>query len=513
MSKNFLGQFDNKKYEETKQEHEEFLEQTSGGEVLIEPLVEKETSQLEINAGSENTSQNDEKEVTLDPDSDDETYTKEIKNALISTEKEASKRDKALPLATTSNQRISAPAHIVTKDETFHKRKIIKYGIIASSTIISILLIWLMVRGLNRIEVPDFTGSGLSEATTWAIPNGIAIQREEEYSLEFDEDHIIEQSHEGGSRMSRGSVLTITVSLGADQTELIDLPDFEDMTTAQARTWRQELLVLGVNIREEHSEEVEQNQFIRMEVPSGVDVDHFSRGDTLNIYFSQGEETIQIPSFNNRTREDVESWADENEMTVIFEYEAHEDIPRDTVMNQDVRAGERIARTETLTITLSGGLAILVPDFNTLTHEEAMEIGVQVTSRHRFHATVPYGRVISQSQPAGTELFSAEDEVTVVYSLGLPFINDLRGQSEGELASIFFDFQSRGANITYSVSRISSDQPRGTVVSMSRYAEFLPMSAHIYIQVSLGDRAPAPDAVPAPSLDLDPELDPDLDLD
>ena len=398
---------------------------------------------------------------------------------------------------------ITAPEHIVKKDDNFHKRKIIRYGIIAGASIISLLLLFMIVRSFNSLEVPDFTNSTINEANVWAVTNGISLDRDEEYSLEFDEGIIMDQGRRAGSRISRGSVLRVGVSLGPDMDEVIELPDFSEMTTTQVRNWRQELQVLSVSVREEYDDEIEANHFIRMEVPQGVDADYFRRSNSLSIYMSRGMETFQVVNFSDRTREDVEGWATENEVTVVFEYETNEDIPRDTVITQSVRPGERITSNDTLTITLSGGVPIVVPNFNNLTHEEAAEIpGLMVSRRDRFHATIPFGRVVSQSVASGTELFD-DAVVTVVYSLGQPFMDDLRGTSEGDLGRIFFDFNSRGANITYTTTTVSSDAPRGTVVWMSRYGQHIGMTDHINIHISRGDLESTVGPSPTENLELD----------
>ena len=395
---------------------------------------------------------------------------------------------KPVPIAPT--KAITAPEHTMREDTTFHKRKMMKYYIAGGTTLAVAVLIFMLIRMLNTVQIRDFSGDTIDAVRLWGVTNDISIETQTEYSLQYGENVVFGQSREPGSRLMSGAVLTVTVSLGPDMTEVIQLPDFEAMTTAQVRNWRLDNQVLSVNVREEYSETVPSGQFIRLDVPTATDIETFRRSDTLDIYMSRGLRTVQVPNFSsgNTMREAVETWASENDINIEFEYEPDEDVASDMVLRQSIAPGSRMTVEDTLVITVSGGVGVIVPDFNTLTHEEAMSVtGLFITTRHRFHATIPYGRVITQSPAAGTEIFGDDAEVTITYSLGRPWIDDLRGQTYNNLGPIMFAFTSQGANITYTVTSVSSSQPRGTIVSMSHFAQHLDMNTHITFHVSLGD--------------------------
>jgi serine/threonine-protein kinase len=99
---------------------------------------------------------------------------------------------------------------------------------------------------------------------------------------------------------------------------------------------------------------------------------------------------------------------------------------------------------------------------------------------------VAYGRLISQSVPAGRQLTDDQPKVTVVYSEGRPYIDDLTGKSEKELPAYFYEFTSKGANITYSVDYVDSGEPKGQVVWSSVYSQFVDMTTHVTVRVSKG---------------------------
>ena len=69
---------------------------------------------------------------------------------------------------------------------------------------------------------------------------------------------------------------------------------------------------------------------------------------------------------------------------------------------------------------------------------------------------------------------------------------------------LFFDeYESKGANIYYSIYYVDSAEPKGTVVEMSTYGQFIPLESTIWIGISKGNLTTSlPDVPDTP----DPEL-------
>ena len=417
-----------------------------------------------------------------------------------------------------SKRAIAKTAHTVKKDSTYDKRKIIRYVTIAASVLTVCLLAFGIFFVSNQVTVRDFVGANIAEARTWGISNRITIEPVEEYSLEYDVDTIMEQDRVPDSRISRGSVLRLTVSKGPNMTEYLELPDFSIMTTAEVREWRQEVRADNANINEEYNDEIEAGQFIRYEfTSSSVTRENYTRHDGLLIYMSRGtqvfEANIVVPNFFDEPLSTAQEWARENSIELVIEEGTHDSVETGNIMEQSAAADSRVAREDEVVVTISRGMAVTVPNFSNISFEDAAEQrGLEVTVQRRYSATLPFGRLMSQSVPAGTELVGEGHEITVVYSLGPPFIEDLRGRSVQELAEYFYSFTSRGANITYSISYVDSYQDRGEVVQASRFSQFLPLNAHIEIGVSRGNLRPPPSVEPG-NKETDEEDDYDDDDD
>jgi len=411
------------------------------------------------------------------------------------------------PVATRPTQSssaiIKAPEHVVTKDEKFHQRKLFRYGIIGLVIVIIAIIIFFIFRMTNTVEVPNWQGRTISEAETWGMLEIGAIEIAYEYSLEYDEDIIITQNREPGSNMSRNANLALTVSQGPDMTEVVDLPEFEEMTRAQIRSWADEYLMRGVSFREENNVDIETNDVIRVEFPSAVDPESFRRSDSVTIYISAGPEMVAISNLIGNDREEVDEFITENPLIVVeTEYEPHETIEHGTVLAQYPAPGSRLPVGDTLTLTLSGGNPVIVPNFADMRRADAEsmaddpEAELDVVVHRRWNASIPTGRFVSQSIDAGEELFGDMPTVIVVYSDGRPWLPDLRRTSVRDLESTIIDINDKGSSITIDIIFVDSYEVRGTIISQTRHNQFVAMDEHVIFNVSLENLEPPPDYVP-----------------
>lgn len=395
-----------------------------------------------------------------------------------------------------SGQKIFAPQHDTEIDTGYQKRKNTRTFVIIASVIVVLLLSFLLFRLANQVTVKNFVGAPITEAKTWGLTNKVTIDVESVYSIEQDQEMVITQSKEPNSKIQKGSVLLLQVSKGADPDEALELPDFSKMTTADVTSWKETNKAVNANINQEYSETVPAGNFIRMEFNSlAVNKSNYTRKDGLLIYMSKGpevfEKNIEVPDFAGKPKAEVATWASSNKIEVTYTEEPSDKEPAGTVISQSIPAKTKIAAKTEMTFVLSQGKAVVVPNFNNLTREEAASYpGLVVTVKSSYSGSVKYGKVISQSVAAGKELVGENLTVTVVYSEGKPYLDNLLSMQEKDLQAYFYDFSVKGAKITYSVTYVDSSAPKGSVVWASRYNEFLPMSASIDVHISKGNLEP-----------------------
>jgi Uncharacterized protein conserved in bacteria, COG2815 len=259
--------------------------------------------------------------------------------------------------------------------------------------------------------------------------------------------------------------------------------------------WMEENHAKNLKVVYEFSESIKQGEFIRLEIrDSNIAAEEYKRKDSAAVYLSKGEEVfakdITVPDFANKPKEEVEQWAKTNMIEMEYEEEDSNTIEANLIISQSVKAEEKIAKKDQMKVKVSLGKATIVPNFGELTPDEASEqTGLVLSVKQKFHSDVSYGKLISQSVEAGTKLTGQEDSaITVVYSLGRPYLRDYRGELDGDLPRLFYEeYQSKGANVNYIVKYVDSPEIKGTVVGMSAFNQFIAMTYTVEVQISRND--------------------------
>lgn len=396
----------------------------------------------------------------------------------------------------------------IETDPTYQKKKRRKYIIIGILSAIVVGVLFFTYYQMTHVSVPNFKGKELADARSWTTENDVKLKVEQKYDFKAETNVILKQSITKG-KIKKGTELVVEASLGPDPKEVIPLPDFKKMKLKDAKKWISENKADNLAIIEEYSETIAASDFIKFEMTTkDVKAENYKRKDKGKVYFSKGKEVyekdITVPDFAGKAKEEAVEWTKKNEIQLKTEEEDSNTVEIGKIISQSVAKDQKMAKKETITIKVSKGKALSIPDFSqyTLQEAEAKAEGLQVQVKQTFNDTVPYGRFIGQSIEAGTK-YSEKGEkpsLLVTYSAGKPFLKDLKDTTlEGDLQKIFYeDYQSKGANITYQVYYVDSSVTKGTVVQMSKYNEFVPIDYVVQIGISRGNIQPTePDKQPS----------------
>lgn len=399
-------------------------------------------------------------------------------------------------------------------DPTYKKKQQRKYLFIGLGSALALILAIFTYYQLSYVKVPDFTSKEIAEVRTWGSESGVKIEVAQEYNFEEEINHVITQGVKADKKIRKGKILNVTASLGPDPEEKITLPNFSTLTKTEAADWILEEKAENVTLIENYDDSIKKGVFIKQEFASKeLKAEDYKRKDRLMVYYSKGKEVfeknIEVIDFTGKPLAEVEEWAKKNEVKIKIVKDFSNTVADGVTISQEIAKGTKIGKDEVLTIHLSKGKAIEIPDYSQYTMEEAttIETKIPVVIKSLYSDYVAYGQFISQSVEAGKQ-FNETDTippVTVVYSQGKPYMKDLRGSvSEGDLPKLFFDeYESKGANIYYSIYYVDSAEPKGTVVEMSTYGQFIPLESTIWIGISLGNLTTSlPDVPDTP----DPEL-------
>lgn len=398
-------------------------------------------------------------------------------------------------------------------DLDYQRKKRLRMWLIISGSVLACLIIFFIYYMLVHVKVEDFVDKPVSEARVWAKENDVEVEVEQKYSMEYDVNQIISQDISAGEKIRKGKTLSLVSSLGPDPEEIIPLADFTEMDQVEAGIWIEENKAENLQMVTEYNDDIEEGTFIKVTIKdSGIEESEYQRKDSAAVYYSKGKEVfeknISVPDFVGNPKEEVEKWAETNEIDVTYKEADSDSVEAGSVISQGEAADEKVAKRDKMEVVVSVGKAIVVPNFGGLTADEAATNypDLDVTVKQVFHADVSYGKLISQSVEADTKLMETDDKhVTVTYSEGKPYLQDFRGQTEGDLPGLFYEeYQSKGANINYIVKYVDSPEVKGTVVSMGNFNEFVSLTYTVEISISNNASAsPIPPDFPDP--DDEPE--------
>ena len=208
------------------------------------------------------------------------------------------------------------------------------------------------------VKVPDFKTKSLAECYTFAKDNGLVLTVKEEYDDYVPAGTIMSQSVKADQMIATGSEIILMVSKG----KMITVPDFSGYTKEQATALAAEL-ALPVTITERYSGSAT-GKLISQSIEAGS---IYEDGDLLELEYSLGNKIV-VASFVGSKRDAIETWAKElNEQgakITIKATEAKSSQPRGTIIFQDV-ANTSASYKTTITITVSAGKVVYVPDFIT----------------------------------------------------------------------------------------------------------------------------------------------------
>ena len=278
-----------------------------------------------------------------------------------------------------------------------------------------------------KIEMPNFLGQTKNDVAAWVKQQGITtsgIVFKDEYNFDNDEDVILGQSIEAGKKIKNDAKITFTISKGADPDEKVSVPDIKNMTKSEIESWIKENKLTKAKITTTYNETVEKDKVISYEV-KGVDEADFTRSSTMNISVSKGPQpagTVTVTDFKDKHYAEVESWAKTNKINLEKVEVYNDKVESGKVISQSVAANKTMKQNETLTITVSKGKGVKVPDIYKMNKEEieawAAKNGIVPTVTTKYSNSDSH--VLEANVKVG-QTISASDDVQITLNAGKHF--------------------------------------------------------------------------------------------
>lgn len=284
-----------------------------------------------------------------------------------------------------------------------------------------------------KIEMPNFLGQTKNDVAAWVKQQSITtsgIVFKDEYNFDNDEDVILGQSIEAGKKIKNDAKITFTISKGADPDEKVSVPDIKNMSKSEIESWIKENKLTKAKITTTYNETVEKDKVISYEV-KGVDEADFTRSSTMNISVSKGPQpagTVTVTDFKDKYYTEVESWAKTNKINLEKVEVYNDKVESGKVVSQSVAANKTMKQNETLTITVSKGKGVKVPDIYKMNKEEieawAAKNGIVPTVTTKYSNSDSH--VLEANVKVG-QTISASDDVQITLNAGKYFYADVEG--------------------------------------------------------------------------------------
>ncbi len=375
--------------------------------------------------------------------------------------KQASDQENNKAVETTSGVAIDGEVYDVFHEPFYKKREF--YALCIAVLVIATVLFFFLYT--PKFEMEKLVGKEKSYVETYKETYDLQVSYFEDFNDDYNKGIVYEQSLKAGKEYKEGSILQVKISKGPDYSKKLSYPSFSEMTYDEAVEWRSANHASGTEIIKEYSDGVEENGFIKEDL-GNINKSDFKRESSIKIYYSKGKaETateVTVPDFKNKTLSEVASWARTNSITmnVIEIYDKY--LTAGIVIEQNIANGAKIPKGGEISVTVALGEGVVVPDYgkyNEVTSASA-ESKIAANVETVYSSSVPKGRIISQSVPAGTRVKEGE-KVDVVYSMGKVPIGNYVGMDYPTVANTIYELNSKGANITLQV--VYWQQVEGTV--------------------------------------------------
>ena len=268
----------------------------------------------------------------------------------------------------------------------------------------------LLNKDKDLVEVPYLIGTEYTDDLITKYSDFTIRFQPQQYDSTYQKGQIMYQEPAGGSRVTKGTEIVITVSLGEEPTVKI-MEDLTDVNQAEAESF---LTGQGFHIlvRQEASDAVEAGKVIRTDPAKGAEL---ADGQTVSIWVSTGPETVTMPNVVDMTREAAWKLLGEiQNINVVEQSEASAYVEKGNVTRTDPKVGTQLVPGQNVVVYVSSGPATAVMPsvvglYSQTAQKQLADLGFTNVRTETVKSDRPKGEVVYQSVQKDTVL-KLEDE-------------------------------------------------------------------------------------------------------
>ena len=271
----------------------------------------------------------------------------------------------------------------------------------------------LLNKDKDLVEVPYLIGTEYTDDLITRYSDFTIRFQPQQYDDTYQKGQIMYQEPAGGSRVTKGTEIVITVSLGEEPAVKI-MEDLTDVNQAEAESF---LTGQGFRtlIRQEASDTVEAGKVIRTDPEKGAQL---TDGQTVSIWVSTGPETVTMPNVVDMTREAALKLLGEiKDIQIVEQTEASAYVVKGNVTRTDPKVGTQLTQGQNVIVYVSSGPATAVMPsvvglYSQTAQKQLADLGFTNVRTETVKSDRPKGEVVSQSVQKDTVL-KLDDEIVL----------------------------------------------------------------------------------------------------
>ena len=293
---------------------------------------------------------------------DAETMARDLKTALlpvrknepkweVPTEDDAETKTLVIPAAESSKRQPSTGSRKPKKTKQQKKKRIYRRHPIAFliGTLGVIVVITILLMSL-KVQVPDLRGMSVREAQEVLLSNNLKLGKKRyEYSNSYLKGQTISSDPARETTVNRNSKVDIVISKGPLKTK------FGSYIGQNFDQVRKKLKAKGVLVDKEttYSNKYPAGQIVSQSIDPSMKVSLYQLPVTFTV--SEGVQTFKIRDLTGYTQKSVIDYAQEHNITIIFEQQYSNTVPKGQVISQNPKANTTVKAGSQVIVTLSLG--------------------------------------------------------------------------------------------------------------------------------------------------------------
>ena len=289
---------------------------------------------------------------------DAETMARDLKTALlpvrrnepkweVPTEDNAETKTLVIPSAESSKPQPSTGSRKTKKAKKQKKKRVYRRHPIAFmiGTLGMIVVITILLMSL-KVQVPDLRGMSVREAQEVLLSNNLKLGKKRyEYSNSYLKGQTISSDPARETTVSRNSKINIVISKGPLKTK------FGSYIGQNFDQVRKKLKAKGVLVDKEttYSNKYPAGQIVSQSIDPSMKVSLYQLPVTFTV--SEGVQTFKIRDLTGYTQKSVIDYAQEHNITIIFEQQYSNTVPKGQVISQNPKANTTVKAGSQVIVT------------------------------------------------------------------------------------------------------------------------------------------------------------------